>query len=358
MKIFLRPSFRRKHYGKLGNIAAVEPPARMLQLSGDTPFFDEEIGEVVPKGVTDITLCPHGNYPFAIYRNIKDCLDLKKKMAGEYNVQVIDRHKNVDGEIPYHKVSLKSYRPHLWHFMTANSGGYATTYLSSSCKYSCRFCFVKDHYGDYWERKVDNAVGDVVRIVSQGVTNIKMLDEIFLADNERVRLFLKKIQPLGNILNIWGYARIDTINESIVKLAKKSGVRWLAVGIESSNPGTRARLGKGKFTNQQVERSVKTCEDNGIEVMANYIVGLDGETEKDFEDTKRFAVKLNTSFINVYSYIDYGKDGNMVLTGGKFRKKFFSDYFRSRRYIGKLKERVGITAVKAIKQMLSLDKHG
>ena len=46
-------------------------------------------------------------------------------------------------------------------------------------------------------------------------------------------------EGLGNYLNFWAYARIDTLNDNDVKKMQKSGFKWLALGIESSS--TRQR---------------------------------------------------------------------------------------------------------------------
>ena len=139
----------------------------------------------------------------------------------------------------------------------------------------------------------------------------------------------------------------------MVKKARKSGVRWLAVGIESANPNTRKRLNKGKFTNTQVMDAVRICEDNDIQIIANYMVGLDGETAADYECTLSFAKLLNTAFMNVYSYVDYaGKLTNP--RSGKFRNMFFKEYFNNREYLKKINKLFGNKGIKTINKMLEV----
>lgn len=335
MRVFVRPNFRAKHYGELEPLAAIEPPAHMLQMSWSDMFVDQEIGMEIPNGTSEIILCPHGNHPSAIFQNIKDCETvIDSRIKG-----VLSEHKNINLPIPYSKIDVQKYRPHNWHRMSDkfSSWGYGVSYLSTSCKYGCKFCFVKQHYGKYWERDVSCAVSEIDYLYKKGVYNIKMLDEVFLSDTPRVNAFLDEIRLFGDRLNIWGYARIDGITEAIVKKARKSGVKWLAVGIESSQIGVRMNLGKGNFTNLDIMDAIEICEDNGINVIANYIVGLPGD---DPDRTKEFAMDLNTAFMNVYSYVDYVNNISDPKLGD-VRKSFFNDYFNNPAYMAKVSSLFG-----------------
>ena len=349
MRVFVRPNFRKQHYGKLESMAAIEPPIYMLQ-SADryAPFIDEEVGDVIPVNATEIVLCPHGNHPSAIFENIKACKKHPLLLQSKTKVTLMDKHSNVDAPVVYDSLKLWKYRPHNWHALTGASEGYGATYLSTSCRHVCKFCFVKDYYGKYWERDVDSAVLDIEYLYRKGVYNVKMLDEIFLSDTPRVNDFLDKIAVCGDRMNIWGYARIDTITEPIVKKARKAGVRWLAVGIESSQIGARVALGKGNFTNLDIMDAVQICEDNDVQVLANYVVGLPGD---DADKTQEFAQDLNTAFMNVYTYVDYENDIKDPRAGER-RKKFFKDYFTGDAYQAKIRHLFGEAGLRTIHTML------
>ena len=45
-------------------------------------------------------------------------------------------------------------------------------------------------------------------------------------------------------LNIWAYARVDTVNTKNLSHMKRAGINWLALGIESANPDVRDSASK------------------------------------------------------------------------------------------------------------------
>ena len=72
---------------------------------------------------------------------------------------------------------------------------------------------------------------------------------------------------------------------------------------------------KGKFEDVDIETVVKQVEDSGIQVMANYIFGLPGDTVETMQETLEFAKKLNTCGWNAYPAI--------ALPGSKIYKDAF-----------------------------------
>jgi radical SAM superfamily enzyme YgiQ (UPF0313 family) len=211
---------------------------------------------------------------------------------------------------------------------------------------------VKDYYGKYWRRSPLCTFEDILRLFNKGVYNIKMLDEVFLKDTNEVHDLLEMLRFIGDRLNIWGYARVDTIREGLLAKARRAGVRWLALGIETASEETRRKMRKGSFSNGDIFNAVRMCEDNGIQVIANYIIGLDGETEDDFQATKDMAMELNTAFINVYSYVDYTHNAEQSPISGAFRDQFFWDYFTNPDYQKKIIRLFGDHGIRTIGRML------
>ena len=58
---------------------------------------------------------------------------------------------------------------------------------------------------------------------------------------------------------------------------------------------------KGKFEDVDVEKVVKQIEESDIQVLANYIYGLPGDTIKSINDTFELSLKLNTLGWNTYA---------------------------------------------------------
>src|SRR5262249_61304155 len=74
-------------------------------------------------------------------------------------------------------------------------------------------------------------------------------------------------------LNIWAYARVDTVKEGMLDKLKWAGFNWLAFGIEAANERVRQDVQKG-FGQDSIFRILKQVEQAGIHVIRNYIFGL------------------------------------------------------------------------------------
>jgi radical SAM superfamily enzyme YgiQ (UPF0313 family) len=106
---------------------------------------------------------------------------------------------------------------------------------------------------------------------------------------------------MGNELRLWAYSRVDTVrNPELLKLLRRAGVKWLALGIESSDKKVRLEVTKGKFEDVDIKKVVNQIEEADIDIMANYIFGLPGDTQESMQNTLDFAQELNTAGWNAY----------------------------------------------------------
>jgi anaerobic magnesium-protoporphyrin IX monomethyl ester cyclase len=177
---------------------------------------------------------------------------------------------------------------------------------SYSCPYNCNFCCIKDYYGKYVERPINSVMFDIERLVSKfGVINIKFIDELFFYKPERVKELCEKIISKGFRLNMWAYARVDTVQKDLLPLLRKAGFRWLCLGVESGNEEIRKTSFKGNFTNRQVQDTVTAIRGSGLYTMGNYIFGFADDNIDTVRETFDLATKLNTEYANFYSMMAY-----------------------------------------------------
>ena len=151
---------------------------------------------------------------------------------------------------------------------------------------------------------VDLVVDEIKRLIELGVYTIRITDEMFLLNRKYYIPLIEKLIELNveDRLRFWSYSRIDTVpNPEILVKLRKAGFRWLCLGIESGNRSIRLEIAKGKFQQVDVHRVVKQIEDAGINVMANYIFGLPGDTEETINETFDLSVELNTLGWNTYA---------------------------------------------------------
>jgi anaerobic magnesium-protoporphyrin IX monomethyl ester cyclase len=108
----------------------------------------------------------------------------------------------------------------------------------------------------------------------------------------------------GYDLNIWAYARVDTVEQENLHRMKKAGINWLALGIESANPNVRDGALK-RMRVKDIKNVVQTIQNAGIRVGANYIFGLPDDTLKTMQETIDLAMELKCEFVNFYCAMAY-----------------------------------------------------
>ncbi len=72
-----------------------------------------------------------------------------------------------------------------------------------------------------------------------GVKTIKIIDEMFVLNERHVLALCDELIARNYGLNIWAYARVDTVKPHLLEKLRKAGIRWLALGIEFGSEHVR-----------------------------------------------------------------------------------------------------------------------
>jgi radical SAM superfamily enzyme YgiQ (UPF0313 family) len=236
----------------------------------------------------------------------------------------------------------------------------------------------------------DNVIGQIERLVHEyGVTNIKIPDEMFVLNRRHVIGICDRIIERGYRLNIWAYARVDTVHDEVLAKLAQAGFSWLGLGIESGSQHVRDGVEKGRFGERDIVAIVEKIRSYGIHVAANYIFGLPDDTSESMQATWDLALALNTEWANFYcamaypgsalhglakqkqwalpddkggpgwiGYSQHAYDSHPLptdsLTGTEvltFRDRAFSEYFNHPRYVEMLKKTFGEGIAAHVKEM-------
>ncbi len=221
--------------------------------------------------------------------------------------------------LPFKKKPFDLYRSPMWHaeYLENQRTPYAAIQTSLGCQFKCTFCMiniinrndneeigVSSNYSGMRFWSPEFIIKEFDKLINYGVNTIRIVDEMFLLNP-------KYYIPLCNFLaernkedklRMWAYSRIDTVRrQDVLDLVRKAGIKWLCLGIESGDKKVRLEVAKGKFEDVDVEKVINQVHEADIDVMANYIYGLPGDTKETIEKTFELSLKLNTLGWNTYA---------------------------------------------------------
>ena len=221
--------------------------------------------------------------------------------------------KDLDEELPYVSwdlLPMEKYRAHNWHCFQEpgqKREPYAVIYTSLGCPFRCHFCCIHTIFGGSGirHRNPEKVIEEIdILVKDYGVKNIKIIDEMFVLNENHVLKICDLIIERDYKLNLWAYARINTVNERLLRRLKGAGFKWLAYGIESGNDSVLKSITKG-INVERIREVIKLTKDIGINVIGNYILGLPEDDFSSMEDTINLAVELNCEFMNLYCATAY-----------------------------------------------------
>jgi len=171
---------------------------------------------------------------------------------------------DLDRDLPgiaWDLLPMERYRAHNWHCCGALEARqpYASLYTSLGCPFKCSFCCINAPFGRAGIRYHSPAqvVGELALLQERyGVRNVKLVDEMFVLHARHVEGICDEILARGLDLNIWAYARIDTVRDGLLPKLARAGFRWLALGIESASEFVRDGAEK-KFSTQDIYDTVR-----------------------------------------------------------------------------------------------------
>ncbi|MFQ5513773.1 MAG: B12-binding domain-containing radical SAM protein [Myxococcota bacterium] len=219
---------------------------------------------------------------------------------------------DLDADLPgiaWDLLPMDRYRAHNWHCFDHidQRQPYASLYTSLGCPFRCSFCCINAPFGKSGIRYHSPAqvIAELDVLVNDyGVRNLKIVDEMFVLSRRHVEGICDGIIERGYDLNIWAYARIDTVKEGLLPKMKRAGFNWLALGIESGSEHVRDGAEKA-FGKADIAEVVRQIQDHGIYVIGNYIFGLPDDDRESMQATLDLALDLNTEFANFYSAMAY-----------------------------------------------------
>ena len=243
--------------------------------------------------------------------------------------------QDLDAEMPgiaWDLLPMERYRAHNWHsfeHIHARSP-YAAIHTSLGCPYKCSFCCINAPFGrsSYRMWSPEQVIKEIDFLAENfGVVNLKFVDEMFVLNKNHVLGLCKLLRSRDYKVNIWAYARVDSVQDQFLDALKAAGVDWLCLGIESASDHVRDGALK-KYGNDDIIDVVRRIQSAGIHIIGNYIFGLPDDSIERMQQTFDLALELNCEFANFYSAMAYPGSPlyAQAVAQGRLLPKTWKDY--------------------------------
>lgn len=174
--------------------------------------------------------------------------------------------------------------------------------VSRGCPYNCFFCLATPVSGSIVrKRSPENIIEEIKECVSKyNIKNFIFWSDIFNIDRNWTIDLCKKIIDSGLKITWSSNTRANTLDDEMAHWMYKSGCRLCSIGVESGSQMILDNIGK-KITLDDVRKTVSILKKYKIKIYNYFVIGLPWETEETVEETIKFAIELDSDFINFYT---------------------------------------------------------
>lgn len=245
-----------------------------------------------------------GRAPAFINFLIKEDHESARKLSGvgyrDENGKVVINpvEKNTPGmeavKPDYSLIDVKSYLPkhsreYLTNFMNEPT---ATVLTSYGCPYNCFFCAARTIRGrGILFRPAGDVLEEIEFLMKEfGIKHLSFMDECFLAERQRTEIILNAFIDRKYDL-AWKMPNVSAwhLDDPLLEMMKKSGCRSITVSVESGCPRVLREIIRKPVKLEMFPPIVRKCRQLGIDISANFVIGLPGETWDEIRQTFRIA---------------------------------------------------------------------
>jgi anaerobic magnesium-protoporphyrin IX monomethyl ester cyclase len=206
-------------------------------------------------------------------------------------------------ELPYPGYHLVKDWISRYHFagMAGRDAPYQLIEGSRGCAHTCTFCTQWKHWQNQWRIKSAKRIADEFEFCYNnfGGRFIWLTDDNLgtgTRPNDIADELLKRKLP--DDLSWFVQARCDDIvkNKEAIPKLRKSGLRWVLLGVENPDLSTLQRLKKG-IVPQDAKAAVRILKENDVFAHAMLIIGHRKDTHESIAQVRRFAEELDPDFV-------------------------------------------------------------
>ena len=205
---------------------------------------------------------------------------------------------------------------------------------SYGCPYNCCFCAnhsLSDSHVVY--RPVKDVLDEIDFFVRKyGVKQVSFMDDNIVADKSRAKELIGGIIDLGYNLEIQiGNLAAWDLNDEILIMLKKAGCSRIGISVESGSQRVLSKIMHKPLNLEIIPPLVKRFKELDIMLIADFLVGIPGETWEEIRSTFDYAYKMGADLCNINIAVPYPgtemykdmKANNLLPDDFSFKKNFY-----------------------------------
>lgn len=169
---------------------------------------------------------------------------------------------------------------------------------SRSCPEHCTYCphrITASHRA----RSVENVIAEIEELCARyPEPHLVIRDPLFTFDRDRCLRLAEEILARGLRLSFECETRMDDLDEELVRLLHRAGLRGISFGVESPDPATLKRVARRYIPHEHMRRMIALCWELSIITTAFYVFGFLQDTEESIMEAIRFAIELDSAHAN------------------------------------------------------------
>ncbi len=237
-----------------------------------------------------------------------DLRDLIRARQGEGNLADVNNLLYRSGatgrihqtESQWHEPLLDEIQP-LWNTLAAD-GIHHTVQMrtSSGCPFACAFCSYPQTARGFHlmaVERVEEHIRSLLRI--PGLTRIIFIDDTFNVPVERFQQLCRMFCKYE--FEWFSFLRVQYIDEPTAALMRQSGCKGVYLGIESADDDILRNMNK-KATRADFARGISYLKKYRIPVMAAFVIGFPGETERSIQNNIDFIEQQGLDFYTLKEF--------------------------------------------------------
>ncbi len=172
-------------------------------------------------------------------------------------------------------------------------------YRSKGCIGRCTFCYnPKYHCSTFRTRNEEYLFDEIEYLINKyGMDGVNFSDDLLFKTEQEAIDFSNEVLRRGLKFYWGGGLRVGIIkNTETFALMHKAGCRWFLIGVETGSPKVQKEI-KKYFPAEKIKETFELCHNNGITVIASFMVGLPGETADDLRETVELAKGLKSTVL-------------------------------------------------------------